>query len=408
MKELMTQTKKRTRRLSGSLLIIVVLAVYSSWALARPLNVITPVSNRLQVQGASTLGPLSWPAKGQAAVGITPSGVLATHGQQKPVPTASVAKVITALMVLKKRPLAPGQTGPTITISEADVELYRNYVAGDGTVLPVEEGMKLTQYQMLQAILLPSANNIADTLVIWAFGSLENYTQFANSYTRQLGLTNTVVGSDASGYDPSTRSTAHNLVLIGQAAMQEPVIEEIVAQESAVIPGAGRIVNRNFLLGPDALAGIKTGTTEEAGGVFLAAKKVVIEGKPLTIVSAIAGTDTSYDAVIASVPLIDSVSKNFATTTLLPANAIVGRYETRWGDSVTAVTTKPLTALGWKGAKLPTEVTLQPASVTGGASQTVGEVEVPESPVSASASVPVKLSGPFSKPSIFWRLTHPF
>lgn len=399
---------KHRHRLRYSVLILAVLLTYSLWAIGRPLQPIQPVSNRLQIQGASISNVLSWPAKGQAAVGITPSGVLATRGPQTPVPTASVAKVITALMVLKKRPLATGQTGPAITITEADVDSYRAYVAGDGTVLPVEAGMKLTQYQMLQAILLPSANNISDSLAIWAFGSLENYSVFANNYTRQLGLTNTVIGTDASGYDPSTKSTAHDLVLLGEAAMQEPVLAEIVAQETAVLPFAGKITNRNFLLGPDALSGIKTGTTEQAGGVFLAAKKVVVEGRPMTIVTAIVGSDTAYDAVLASVPLIESVRRNFTTATLLPANSIVGRYESPWGDSITAVTPKPLTALAWKGSKVSTNVELQPATVNRETNQIVGQVEVPESPVGAANSVPVQLSGTFSQPSVLWRLTHPF
>ena len=188
-KELMNNYKRRSRHpLRTFLIVFIILGVYIFWTLLRPLGDIRPVARTLHLQSGSISGPLSWPTKGQAAVGINPSGVLASYGLQTPVPIASTAKIITVLSVLKKYPLKLHQTGPVITMSAADVSLYTNYVAGDGSVVPVTDGETLTQYQMLQAILLPSANNIADSLAIWAFGSLENYAKFANSYARQLGL----------------------------------------------------------------------------------------------------------------------------------------------------------------------------------------------------------------------------
>jgi D-alanyl-D-alanine carboxypeptidase (penicillin-binding protein 5/6) len=389
------------------LITFILIGVYCLWALGRPLAPIEPVKSSLKLESMTVSNQLAWPSKGQAAVGTNPSGVLATFGEQKPVPTASVAKVFTALMVLKKRPIKLGETGPIINITEADVQSYRDYLAGDGSVIPVQVGEDLTQYQMLQAIMLPSANNVADSLAIWAFGSLENYTKFANDYIRQLGLTNTVIGSDASGYDASTVSTAHDLVLLGEAAMQEPVIAEIVGQPSAVLPVAGSVQNRNFLLGPDGLAGIKTGTTVAAGGVFLAAKQVTINGMPLTLVSAIVGAENTFNAQVESVPLLKSVQNNFAETKVLSKGSVVGHYKSQWGDTVTAVTTKPLSTLAWKGSMVPTNVEIDATSATAESGQVVGSVQVPRSPVSIAHKVPVALTGSFSQPSLAWRLTHP-
>lgn len=406
-KELMNRTLFRRFAISNFLITVILIGVYCLWALGRPLAPIEPMKSSLKLESMSVSNELDWPSKGQAAVGANPSGVLATYGEQKPVPTASVAKVFTALMVLKKRPLKQGDTGPLIKITEADVQSYRDYLAGDGSVLPVQIGEDLTQYQMLQAIMLPSANNVADSLAIWAFGSLENYTKFANNYIRQLGLTNTVIGSDASGYDASTVSTAHDLVLLGEAAMQEPVLAEIVGQSSAVLPVAGTVQNRNFLLGPDGLAGIKTGSTIEAGGVFLAAKQVKINNMPLTLVSAIVGAETTFDAQVESVPLLKSVQDNFAETKVISKGAVVGHYKSPWGNTITAVTTKELSTLAWKGSVVPTSVKLEPANASSKTGQVIGEVQIPRSPVSIAQDVPVALTGSFSQPSLLWRLTHP-
>ena len=403
----MNQSKKTKYKVTKYGFLLLVLAVYSLWALFRPLALITPSTKVMQLQSSTLASKLVWPSTGQAAVGITPSGVLAVHGIQKPLPIASTAKVLTALCVLKKKPLGRDQKGPTIVLTDADVKIFNDYVAGDGSVTPVSAGQSLSEYQMLQAVLLPSANNIADSLAIWAFGSLNNYSTFANGYIRQLGLTNTHVGSDASGYDPTTVSTAHDLVLLGEAAMQEPVLAAIVGQKSAELPYVGSIYNVNKLLGTNDIVGIKTGNTDQAGGVFLGAKTVEVGGKQLVIISAVVGSTDLYAAMTTSVPLLASAKQNFASTTVLKAESVVGHYSTPWGAEASASTLKRLDAVAWKGSTVPTEVTLQPVSGNTKPGQVVGTITVPASTVSAAQQVPVVLDFALSRPSAWWRLTHP-
>ncbi|MDL2341909.1 MAG: serine hydrolase [Patescibacteria group bacterium] len=391
----------------NGLLIIVILAVYCLGALGRPLPALQPVTANLQLKNPTASAALKWPAVGQAAVGINPSGVLALHGEQTAIPIASTAKVLTALMVLKQRPLAAHQSGPKITLTSADVKIYHQYVAGDGSVSAVTAGETLTEYQMLQAILLPSANNIADSLAIWAFGSLPAYANFANGYIRQLGLTHTHVGSDASGYDPTTVSTAHDLVLLGEAAMQEPALAEIVGQTSADLPVAGKIQNVNGLLGTDGIIGVKTGNTEQAGGVFLAAKQATIAGKKLILIAAVVGSNSLYDAMVGSLPLLASAQENFSAAEILPAKTVVGSYKLPWGGTVTAVSDKPLATLAWNGSMIPSEIKLKAINPSTKPGQIVGAVQLPQSPVSAAQTVSASLSEAISQPSVTWRLRHP-
>lgn len=240
--------------------------------------------------------PLSWPDYGQAAYGVTNGGVLAqSDNSVEPVPIASLAKVITALIILEEKPLAPGEQGPMIRLTEADEELYREYVRKDGTVIPVKAGVQLSQYQLLQAMLLPSANNMADTLAIWGFGSVENYTQRANQRLKELGFTKTRV-DDASGYSALSVSTAEEMVEIGILYVKHPVLMEIVHQTEADIPFAGRVPSYHATINDGQQLGIKIGYTEAAGTTFLAAELNGDNPDDISV-AAVLGADNQYTLI---------------------------------------------------------------------------------------------------------------
>lgn len=215
--------------------------------------------------------PMPWPQYGQSAYGVTDNGILASSAPQSTsVPVASLAKVITALAVLKQKPLAPGEQGPMITLNEQDVALYNDYLRKDGSVTPVEVGERITQYQAMLAMMLPSSNNMSDSLTRWAFGSDEAYIAYANKMIKDLGLKNTLV-ADASGFSPNTKSTAEDMVQLGILYMKNPLLKQIAMQREATIPVAGVIPNYNAPLNKDGILGIKVGYTDEAGRSFLVA-----------------------------------------------------------------------------------------------------------------------------------------
>ncbi|HET7630370.1 MAG TPA: serine hydrolase, partial [Candidatus Saccharimonadales bacterium] len=210
------------RRVLAGLLVLVALYVASvSWlapayAVSGQQTVSLPTADR-------TVTP-DWPDYGQAAFGAVGYGVLASHQSDQPLATASIAKIITALAVLQKRPLAADASGPTLTMTQRDVDLFQSYLHRHGSVIAVRAGQKLSQRQALEAMLLRSANNMADTLAIWTFGSLQAYQTYANRYVAELGLTDTHVGLDASGFDPTTTSTASDLVKLGEIALRQATL----------------------------------------------------------------------------------------------------------------------------------------------------------------------------------------
>ncbi len=284
------------------LVIICLLLVGSWWAFARPTTALP----------AQTLSALAWPAFGETAVGIVGSTTVETHGTQTPMPTASTAKLITALVVLQAKPLSLGQTGPVLTMSRNDIALLNTYTALDGSKIgKVLIGEQLTEYQVLEAMMLPSADNMADSLGIWAYGSLPAYSTVANAYLAAHGLNDTHVGTDASGLDPSTVSTAHDMVIIGEFVMQNPVLAEIVGKQSVSgFPLTGTINNTNTLLGQSGIVGIKTGNSNQQGGAYVAAADVTVNGQTKTIVTALYGAPSLSDAMNVSLPFIESAENN--------------------------------------------------------------------------------------------------
>ena len=266
---------------------------------------------------------LDWPNGGESAVGVVGHGVLATNGSQTARPTASTAKLITALTVLAKYPLQLGQSGPLLTMSRSDLAILSAYANLNGSrISRMGVGEQLSEYQMLEAMMLPSADNMADSLAIWAYGSLPAYQAAANQYLTNHNINDTHVGVDASGLDPSTVSTAHDLVLLGEAAMQNAVLAGIVAKPSVSgFPLVGTITNTNTLLGQNGIVGVKTGNSDQAGGVFVfAANYNDANGQELTVVGAVQGLPDLQAALNAAVPLLNSTEQNISQGKLTASN----------------------------------------------------------------------------------------
>ncbi|HMC69211.1 MAG TPA: hypothetical protein VKJ07_08670, partial [Mycobacteriales bacterium] len=169
---------------------------------------------RAELRGSSgeALPGTVWPARGQAAVQLERSQVQAGPNQHA-APIASVAKVMTAYLVLRDHPLRLGQDGPTITLTDADVADTDRRRGREESVVSIAAGEQLTELQALQALLLPSANNIAEVLARWDADSVDRFVARMNSAARSLGMTHTRY-TDPSGYDDATVSTAADQVRV--------------------------------------------------------------------------------------------------------------------------------------------------------------------------------------------------
>ena len=386
---------------------LITLAVaYSAIAFTRPFSQLTPSITSDTLEITTQASTLPWPDYGQAAFGVTSGKVIATHGEQEQVAIASVAKLITALVVLNQKPVTDGK-GPSITMTEADAELYRTYVAMRGSVTPVAAGQVLTERQMLEAILLPSANNVSDSLAIWAYGSIDAYLTAANAYLKEKGLINTKVGGDASGYRADSVSTTSDLVKLGALAMNNPLIAEIVGQKTAVIPGVGTVRNVNVLLGSNGIAGVKTGNNDENLGVFVGATTAQVGGKTITIISALSGAPNLSTVLRDSNTFLAAARTTFADTTIVSKDSVLGTYSQRTGQPIQAVASDNLSTIVLRGDTVKASISLKPIGINAKAGDVVGTVSLPATDVSEARSVNAVLTQAPAKPSLWYRLTHP-
>src|SRR5919201_6830156 len=150
-------------RVGVALLLIVVAAAAINYLRPIPAVAATPTLRSTDViPGAAPTLP--WPARGAAAVGVSGLGFIASSGNEQAIPAASVTKVMTALIVLEDKPLKSGETGPTITLTDADVQAYETDFRAGQSVVKVEAGEQLTEFQALQGLLIPSANNLGESL----------------------------------------------------------------------------------------------------------------------------------------------------------------------------------------------------------------------------------------------------
>ncbi|MFN2569742.1 MAG: D-alanyl-D-alanine carboxypeptidase family protein [Candidatus Dormibacteria bacterium] len=278
--------------------------------------------------------PVILPPRGAIELDSDADGRIAARDADTPRPIASVAKTITALVVLEAHPLAPRDEGPTLTMTQSDVDLYRNDLAADGSTLAVAVGERLTERQLLLGLMLPSANNIADTLARWVSGSPAAFRDRMNARAASLGMGRSHF-EDASGFSPLTVSTPADLVRLARAALSEPALAAIVAAPTATLPD-GTVLRSldELLISEPGWLGIKTGSTPQAGGCLLFAARRPVGGAavPITLVGAVLGQTDRSAAQQAAKHAVDSAFAGYVPVDLgtLPLT-IGGEVSSVWG-----------------------------------------------------------------------------
>lgn len=340
-------------------------------------------------------------ASGFSAIGY--DGVLAQGGVADPLPIASISKIVSALVVLEAHPLVLGESGPDVTMSALDEQFYAEQVAQDGIVAPVSTGLMVSQRNLLNLSLMASANNYAQSLAAWAFGSEAAYVEAARVWLDAHGLTGTVI-ADATGIMPGNVSTVPDLIEIARLAVEHPVIAEVVATAAVEVPNIGTVLNRNQLLGVDGVDGIKTGTLDEAGSCLLFSADRVIGSETVTIIGVVLG-GPSHETINAAIRgILAQADAGFREVTLATAGDVFGAFETTWGDTASAVAESTTTALLWAGTAIDADVTVEPVRLAD-AGTDVGDAHF--SVGQSIVTVELVLDSTIDDPGPWWRLANP-
>jgi len=347
---------------------------------------------------------IPWPNGGEAAAEIVGVGRLGTYGGSSPQVIASVTKMMTALLTVKDHPIALGQQGPTITITPSDYQIYLQDKANNDSVMVVAPGEQLTEYQALQALLIPSADNMATVLAAWDAGSVPAFVAQMNAEARRLGLSDTHY-ADPSGLSAATYSNAASQLRLAKLVMENPVLASIVSQPQATLPVAGVVYNVNGEVTHHGIIGVKTGSI--LTGNFAMACAIHVGARTYTGLGVVldqGGVSPLETALGAGVRLAEFEEGLLRPVSVLHRGEQIGTLAVPGGRTVALTAARGVDFVGWPGLLAQVSVSLRrhlygarAGSVVGTATVTLGE-QVARVPVVAMAAI--------TSPSLLWRLTH--
>ncbi|MFJ8668175.1 D-alanyl-D-alanine carboxypeptidase [Streptomyces sp. NPDC093600] len=391
-------------------LVVLLLIVFAVVQFVRPLP--TPA---LTLSAAPTFtfegGELTmpWPTEGQGAAEVEGVGSLGTYGVQKPAPIASVAKTMTAYVILRDHPIKGNQTGPEITVDRKAGEQAK---AKDESTAQIKEGQQYTEKELLQLLMIPSGNNVARLLARWDAGTEAAFVEKMNAAAKDLGMTDSVY-TDPSGLQSTTVSTPLDQLKLAKAVMQYDVFREIVDMPNLTVDGIpGRIENNNNILLQPGVRGIKTGSSTPAGGNLLWAAYTVVDGKERRILGVVMGAkdaaflnDKLQLAIDYSLKLIQEAQKDVTSASVVRKGQVVGYVDDGLGGQTPVVATQELKAIGWPGLKVGLALTDGGKAVphAGKAGDVVGQVSIGTG--AGKVSAPVALQKDLVEPGFDKKLT---
>jgi D-alanyl-D-alanine carboxypeptidase (penicillin-binding protein 5/6) len=206
---------------------------------------------------------------------------LASFNADQPRPVASLTKLMTARLVLDAGGLEHTATVPPL----------QN--AGDESQAGLEPGDQVSRGELLEAMLVASANDAAHTLAVDVAGGERRFVQMMNAEAAAAGLDATRYANPDGLDDPAQHSSAADVARLAGDLMEDPAFRHIVAAESTTLDGS-ELPATNDLLGvyPGA-DGIKTGHTDEAG--WCIAASATRDGRSIMVVVLGAPTEQARD-----------------------------------------------------------------------------------------------------------------
>ncbi len=348
--------RRRRRGRRWALLLALVLLVVAAGAFvgvrltaADPAPAVTPVVAPT-VHVPTKPVALPWPTTGQAAVSVPSIGVSMASGPEQPAPVASLTKLITAYVVLHDHPLALDESGPMITVSQADMDDYNNDTVDDDSNAQVTLNEQISEQQVLGGLLVHSADNYADLLARWDAGSIPAFVAKMNADATRLGMVHSHF-ADASGVDPGSQSTASDLLKVAAPDMANSAFASMVKMPSITLPVAGTISTYTPLLGLQGIIGVKSGFTNAAGGCDVLGVIRMVDGKPVLLLAAVTGQQGPVvlaQAGLHGLALVDAMAPLIGSTSVVSGHQVAA-HVTEAGTSVDARTTSSASLLTWPG-----------------------------------------------------------
>ena len=217
---------------------------------------------------------------------------------------ASTTKIMTAMIVLQNTNL------------DNVVEISNKAASIGGSKLKLKVGDKITVRDLLYGLMLRSGNDAAVALAEYVGGSVEEFAEMMNENAKNIGLENTHFVTPHGLDNENHYTTAYELALLTDYALENEEFRKIVDTKVAtiIINGQKRTINNtNELLGNlNGVYGVKTGFTNGAGRCLVTS----IKRDDLNIISVVLGADTKKNRTQDSVKIIENIFQNYETVNL--------------------------------------------------------------------------------------------
>lgn len=198
---------------------------------------------------------------------------------------ASTTKIMTGILAIEF-----GNLTDIVTIDQEVVDLT------DGSHIALEPGEQLTLEQLLNALLIESANDAAVAIAKHISGSVENFAALMNNKAKELGAKNTNFVNPSGLHDENHYTSARDLALIGRYAMENNVFRDIVKNYTYIIPITNKKSEPRYL--------------KSANKLLYSTQKIVVDGQSIPIkYDGVNGVKTGYTS-IAKNSLVATVNKD--------------------------------------------------------------------------------------------------
>ena len=359
---------------------------------------------------AAEIPALTLPEIGASALAVVGeeggSETVAVSGDPAAVPIGGAAKLVALLVTLDSLPLPADGTGPSITIGPEDYTDYLRYSGEGSRTLPVLPGESWTERDVVRAVLLASSNNHADTLVRWAFGSVDQYVEAANTWLAEQGFSATRV-DDATGLSGDNIGTAEELARLAAMVLGETQLAAILDDPDSAPLGSRNVPDTVARTTVDGVRAVSRSFTDQGGLSYVFTTEIpASEGAdtPTTLTGAMLlmpdyeTLDPAVEAAVAS-----------AVAASTPVEVIVegtpyGHVDAAWGDRAELVASVSRTDAAWGSSFGEASVTVDPFA-TAPDGREVGRVAV--ATATGELASPLRLAGDIRDPGPIWRLTNP-
>ena len=322
------------------------------------------VAAALALVAPASAGPPPITARAAFVQNASSGEVLYRYRARARVPIASITKLMTVLVALERVRPSAVMTVPAGAPSVGGSTVY------------LSPGERLSVRDLLEAVLVQSANDAAYTLAVnVGNGSESTFVRLMNERARRLGLTDThFVRPD--GLDvPGHFSSARDVTKLARVVMQKPLVREIVRLRSAEIAGGRTVHTWNDLLGSfPGVVGVKTGHTSAAGWSQVAAAR-----RPgVTVYATLLGSPSRGERNADLAELLAWGLSQYRVLAVVPTGRVYATAGTEYGRGpVRLVAARPLVRAVRLGRPLVERVVAPTAvSLPVSRGQRLGEVRV--------------------------------